>query len=132
MKYEEFANKMYTEFPKMFPVHRGFEINDGWYHIIEVLCNTIQGHIDWSNEQRDKYQRGEGCKQVIVIQVKEKFGGLRFYYVGGNEYIHGLVRMAEVWAANSCEVCGDLGSRRGTSWLTTLCNKHWSERENKS
>ena len=33
--------------------------------------------------------------QVIAIQVKEKYGGLRFYYSGGDDYIHGIVAMAE-------------------------------------
>lgn len=32
---------------------------------------------------------------IVVTQVKEKFGSLRFRYRGGNELTYGMVRMAE-------------------------------------
>jgi hypothetical protein len=62
--------------------------------------------------------------QVVATQVKEKFGGLRFYYNGGDDYIDGMVRMAESWAANTCEVCGKPGKLRGGGWLYTACDEH--------
>ena len=49
---------------------------------------------------------------VHIVQIKEKFGGLRFYYNGGDEHIHGMVSMAERWADHSCEKCGNKGKRR--------------------
>jgi hypothetical protein len=58
------------------------------------------------------------------MQIKEKFGGLRFYYDGGDEYISGLVSMAESWAGNTCETCGEKGERRSGGWIRTLCDKH--------
>jgi hypothetical protein len=64
---------------------------------------------------------------VIVEQIKEKFGGLRFYYQGGDEYIGGLVSMAESWAGIACEDCGGIGKRRGGGWVRTLCDKHEAE-----
>jgi len=57
----------------------------------------------------------------------EKFGGLRFYYDGGDEQIHGMVRMAESWAARTCETCGDPGKSRNGGWIRTLCDKHEAE-----
>ena len=47
----------------------GFEIGDGWYGILEDLITKIK-NIDID-------------KVVKVIQIKEKFGGLRFYINGG-------------------------------------------------
>ena len=124
-EYEAFASKMEEKFPKMFSgPYGGFAIGAGWWDIIESLCNCIQGHIDWKNEQKEKYNRGEGCEQVVVLQIKEKFGGLRFYYQGGNDTIHGMVRMAEEWADQSCEVCGNKGTRRPGGWIRTLCDEH--------
>lgn len=68
---------------------------------------------------------------VIVSQVKEKFGGLRFYYNGGDDVVDGMVRMAESWAANTCETCGQPGTLRHGGWIRTLCDKHEEEYQNR-
>jgi hypothetical protein len=45
-----------------------------------------------------------------VHQIKEKFGGLRFYYaldeVGSDPRIDDLIEAAEQVAARTCELCG--------------------------
>jgi len=64
---------------------------------------------------------------IVIEQIKEKFGGLRFYYQGGDDHIDGMVRMAEVWAGQTCETCGDKGERRSGGWIRTLCDKHEAE-----
>ena len=66
----------------------------------------------------------DACPQVVAIQVKEKFGTLRFYYSGGDEYIHGVVSMAESMSGCTCEECGDSGIRHGGGWIQTLCDTH--------
>lgn len=62
--------------------------------------------------------------QVRAMQVKEKFGGLRFYVHGGSDYIFGLVDMAEMMSYKICEKCGNPGSlnRRG-GWYKSVCTK---------
>jgi hypothetical protein len=123
-EYELFAKKMEERFPKMFSnKYGGFAVGQGWWPILEALCANIQSHIDWRNRE------SETVPQVVVEQIKEKFGGLRFYYQGGDEQIHGMVRMAEAWAANCCEECCAPGTRRGGGWIRTLCNKHEAERQ---
>lgn len=62
--------------------------------------------------------------QVVVDQVKEKFGGLRFYYSGGDEYISGLVSMAESMSYATCEECGNPGKPNIGGWIRTLCTTH--------
>ncbi len=64
--------------------------------------------------------------QVVLTQVKEKLGSLRFYYDGGHEseYIRGLVSMAEQMSTVICETCGSPGKHRGGGWVRTLCDKH--------
>jgi len=96
----------------------GFECGDGWYNIINTLCANIQSHIDWKNKNE------VGVPQVTVDQVKEKFGGLRFYYEGGDDVIDGMVRMAEGMSEVTCEVCGKPGESRGNGWIRTLCEEH--------
>lgn len=96
----------------------GFEHGDGWYNIIDQLCGNIQHHIDWKN------RGGQVMQQVVAAQVKEKFGTLRFYYDGGDDYIGGLVSMAESMSGVTCETCGKPGKLREGGWLRTLCDEH--------
>lgn len=96
----------------------GFECDDGWFDIINTLCGNIQNYIDWQNKT------GKNAEQVVAEQVKEKFGTLRFYYHGGDDYIRGLVTMAESMSGLTCEVCGKPGSLNDVGWLMTLCEEH--------
>jgi hypothetical protein len=131
-KYDVFEARMLERFPKMFAEpYGGFCVGEGWWLIIESLCSHIQSHIDWNNQRAEKYP--ELCykqvPQVTVAQIKEKFGGLRFYYDGGNDIIAGMVSMAELWAAHSCETCGAPGKSRDGGWIKTLCDHHEQERK---
>lgn len=76
--------------------------------------------------------------QVVATQVKEKFGGLRFYVkfvpqdpekrCGDYEYFYGLIDMAGALSYNTCEVCGNKGEVRTDGWHMTLCDKHYREK----
>lgn len=110
----------------------GFECGDGWYNIINALCFQIQSHIDWRNSQRELLLKSnphniripDEVPQVVAVQVKEKFGTLRFYTDGGNETTDGMIRLAEAMSAVTCETCGAPGQTRGRSWLYTACDLH--------
>ena len=67
------------------------------------------------------------CSQVTANQIKEKFGTLRFYYSGGDDYVDGIVRMAESMTAVTCEECGAPGTTGGRGWISTLCEVHRKE-----
>jgi len=61
----------------------------------------------------------------VVYQVKEKYGGLRFYCEGeGRPEIEYAIHRAERRARRTCERCGARGRLRGGSWLATLCDLH--------
>ena len=123
-QYEAFAKRMEETYPKMFAEpYGGFAVSMGWWPILEKLCANIQSHIDWKNRE------SEIVPQVVVAQIKEKFGGLRFYYSGGDEQVSGMVRMAEAWADTACEECGAIGTRRSGGWIRTLCDTHEAERQ---
>jgi hypothetical protein len=96
----------------------GIECGDGWYDLLYDLCWLIQGHIDGQRAL------GKPVPQVVAIQVKEKFGGLRFYYRGGDDYIAHVVSAFEELAGTRCEVCGAHGQRYGGGWIRTLCEHH--------
>lgn len=69
----------------------------------------------------------EACPQLVAIQVKEKFGTLRFYYRGGDEYCSGVISMAEAMTSSTCEECGDVGKSMSDGWVRVLCNTHGEE-----
>ena len=99
----------------------GFECGDGWFPLINQLMSNIQHHLDWKNKD------GEVVPQVVLDQVKEKFGTLRFYYTGGDDYVRGLVSMAEAMSEILCEECGKPGTRTSGGWIKTACVEHGGE-----
>jgi hypothetical protein len=118
--YEIFAKQMEERFPKMLSgKYGGFAVGAGWWPMIETLCGVIQSHID----------NNKDCPQVIIEQIKEKFGTLRFYYQGGDEFIQGAVWLAESLSGKICEECGAPGKRTQGGWVQTLCDFHIAERE---
>jgi hypothetical protein len=122
----------------------GFEVGDGWFNIINQLMGNIQHHLDWKERQRDVTIRfnstaapedirpvPDAIPQVTLDQVKEKFGSLRFYITGGDEYISGMVTLAESMSGVTCEDCGSIGERRSGGWIRTLCDTHEAEAQAK-
>jgi len=62
--------------------------------------------------------------QLVADQVKEKFGTLRFYYHGGDEYCRSIISFAESLSSRICEVCGrtdELVATHGRNWVRTTC-----------
>lgn len=125
----------------------GMCVGDGWYNIIDALCANIQGRIDsrlesikWAEKwnarvndpelewdaivERKERPVPEPIEQVVATQVKEKFGGLRFYYFGGDDYIDGVVAMAESMSYRTCEECGAPGTSTNGGWIRVLCEEH--------
>jgi hypothetical protein len=134
--YDQFEQRMKEKYPLMFSrPFGGFATGPGWWPIIESLCANIQSYIDWRNRQREELLKDnpynhpipEHVEQVVVAQIKEKFGGLRFYYDGGDDRVFGMVQMAESWADHSCEDCGKPGKQRDGGWVRTLCDEHEAE-----
>lgn len=110
---EEHIKYLETVYPKIFAgKYGGFAVGDGWFTIIDHACRLIQSHCDWSKE----------CTQVVAEQVKEKFGSLRFYYNGGDEYVAGIVSLLESISGITCEDCGNPGITRQGGWIHVSCN----------
>jgi len=120
----ELDKQLVEKYPKIFAQRHddmrttamcwGFECGDGWYWLIDNLCGSIQGYID--NNKHLKIQ------QVVATQVKEKYGGLRFYFNGGDELIDGMVWLTESLSVEMCETCGSTQNVTQTKgWITTIC-----------
>ena len=129
----------------------GFECGDGWYNIIDVLCGKLsseymsaksryefikdkvgqkmyggsgdvitQGEID----HRKQIMEEEASKVPVAVQIKEKFGGLRFYVQAATSKHYDYISFAESMSYRTCEQCGAPGKRYSMGWHKTLCDIH--------
>lgn len=117
-------------------MHWGLAVNNGWFSLLDNLCGDIQHYIDnpnWvpKNDGSNEYEKPPAgttrCPQVVALQVKEKFAGLRFYYSGGDEYVRGLIDGAENLSYFICEECGRMDETVGRNkrgWIHTSCSQH--------
>lgn len=93
-----------------------FPVGKGWRPLVEKLVDDIIA-ID---------------KDCTVAQVKEKFGGLRFYVFATKEGVNDLIDIAEKDSYNICEMCGtrEKVTTEG-GWLLTLCDTCRKKRNEK-
>ena len=129
----------------------GLECGDGWYNIIDVLCGlltsdyrqaqsryeSIKDLVDqprWqgsdkivTQEQIDEAKvklDEETLKVPVAVQVKEKFGGLRFYVQAATDKHYQFISFAEVMSYRTCEECGAPGKTYTDGWHRTMCDIH--------
>lgn len=79
-------------------------VGEGWGKLIDRLFEVFPG--------------------VQLIEVKEKFGGLRMYSWDESECVQDFIYWLEGESLNICEVCGEPGIQRGGGWVKTLCQAH--------
>lgn len=90
---------------------RGFECGDGWYTLIYVISELLT----------------KRNPDIYAIQVKEKFGGLRFYHNGRDDYTLGIEMTAGTLSSYICEICGAPGFLNDNEgWWSTRCENHAS------
>lgn len=144
MKTEDIIEK----YPKIFENYAGnpghcnwYGVPEGWLPIIHDLCGSIQDYIDYTSRSYDNpdyiegklYDKNDSTtwkylqknpEQVTCTQMKEKFGGLRFYSNNEDDNVMGMIRMAEYLCDHTCQECGTRESvgiiTKG--WITTICN----------
>lgn len=165
---ENLRQTLIKKYNKIFPSDFVFETSDGWYQLIDQLCEKIQNYIDTKNHRRtvalefnmmlgdarnnhwDRFEKWykkdnessrveyrkrileldfepveDMINQVVAEQVKEKFGQLRFYCVGGDKYTQSLIDQAEQDSEKICEYCGKSGKLdTSKSWIKTVCDEH--------
>ncbi len=80
------------------------------------------GYANSRSQRSSDWKRKD--RKFKVFQVKEKFGGLRFYCDSSTDEIDALIRAAEEESTRTCDVCGRQGTARGGSWIRTRCDEH--------
>lgn len=87
-------------------------VEPGWSKLVQKLIRDLF-NAGWDGE---------------LHQVKEKFGGLRFYIGAGSDEVYDLIIKAEEESFRVCEKCGEPGKRQTDRyWINTLCEKHREE-----
>ena len=106
-----FANKN----PMNSCMNRGCCIGDGWFALFARLCAQVQARVTQAKSP-----------QPVLIQVKEKFGSLRVYWRGADDYVRELTELAETKSLQTCEACGEAGGliREDGSNLRVRCELH--------
>jgi hypothetical protein len=89
------------------------QVEPGWAGIIERLVHDLF-QMGWNGE---------------VLQVKEKFGGLRFYTTTTSDLMDARIDQAATESYRTCEFCGKPGVPRSGGWIKTLCDEHAGGRE---
>ena len=89
-------------------IYLGADCEDGWVPLIDELITDLKA-MGWDGK---------------IHQLKEKFGGLRFYIGGGSDAIFDRISKAEAKSYEICERCGNPGKPRKLGWIKTLCDEH--------
>lgn len=107
-KYPTFFRDLYGD-PAKTCMAFGIECSDGWYNLIEKVCEDIAA----TNPP----------EEFRFAQIKEKFGELRIYADHGTEAIYKLLDAAERESGKVCESCGSRENVTtvGPGWIRTLC-----------
>ena len=104
--------------PRETCMYWGFSCGDGWYELIDGLSAALEKKIVELKEKRTPAE-----ELPKAVQVKEKFGGLRFYMSCATEEMYKLIHDAENKSYTICETCGAEGEIRHGGWVRTLCDK---------
>lgn len=89
-------------------------VGPGWWPLLDRLVDDLFD-LGWDGE---------------VHQIKEKFGGLRFYIGYGSDEIFDRIERAEAESFKICEECGTRSNvETKGGWLLTLCGSCRRERD---
>jgi len=112
--FEEFKGK----YPKLYSTLEYFECSSGWFPLINKLSERLE---EVNNSLRDGY--------IHASQVKNKFGGLRFYIdtegVSSANYdmIQSFIAEAESLSYVTCELCSDTIDKKNVTRYKSICQK---------
>jgi len=86
---KENAEKLWANFDFLDPeetlMEFGFGCPDSWFNLLWNLCERIREELMQNEELEENFR---------VLQVKEKWGTLRFYVIGGNDKIKDMIEEA--------------------------------------
>jgi hypothetical protein len=85
------------------------EVGNGWIPMLDELVTKLVA---------------SGWEVSSIAQIKEKFGGLRFYVDDATPEQYAMIETAEALSYKTCESCGKPGKvRNNKDWICTLCEE---------
>jgi hypothetical protein len=110
---QEYPELFGTAFdPKETLIGFGLEIGPGWE---KILADNLP--------ELSKIVKDSKLDDFRIIQVKEKFGGLRIYTNYSIKKIDDWVEKMEILCSESCEKCGAPAQLYADGWWRTLCDE---------
>ena len=107
------------------PRYPTYVIHEGYDRAL-ALESVGSGWASLVNEVFDYIEKNK--LTIKVVQVKEKWGGLRIYTDFIHDPLDNVIREAEKKSFTMCETCGDLGQLRSGGWYRTLCDAHGGDK----
>ena len=79
-------------------------VGKGWAHLVKKCYDICEK------------------EKINILQIKEKFGGLRFYVNREPPRLSQMIEKCENESLVTCEDCGKKGTQRRGGWIRTLCD----------
>jgi len=84
-----------------------FSLPDGWVELARKMITECEAEEpNWE-----------------IIDLKEKFGAIRCYYVNGTQKIDNIIDKYEQISAKTCCRCGKPATKISTGWILPWCDE---------
>ena len=100
----------------------GVECGEGWKHLYQPITDYI-----------NEYNKSHVGNEIEIHQIKEKFGGLRYYVSHYTDELKKMIKDAEEASFNTCETCGKHISKPiiENRWIYAECDDCHEKRKEK-
>jgi len=109
-----FKNRLIKDNLELFNIKKiQINCNIGWYNLLNVMCKQIQDYID-KNNKTGKYlqivdpihiDKVDLMRQPNITKVSSKNNVLEITVIDSNQYIDGIVNMAQAISTVTCNQC---------------------------
>lgn len=139
-KLADFIEKYIVQLIHIFPNYTELDALDtGWRIRFGMdICEEIKQsllHTFINNEKPNTWYKKFYCylkgikllHKYRIEQIKEKFGGLRWYTNFGTKEVYDIVDKYEELSFHTCIICGKEATHMSTGWICPYCEEHKPE-----
>lgn len=130
---KELNKKMVEEFPFLLPHNRWTDkVSEDYDYSYNELWSLEKG---WAKafgyellcELKDALVEANYLDKYRITQIKEKYGGLRWYDFGAPEKAFDILRKYESLSYKTCFICGEPATHETYGWINYVCEKCLNE-----
>jgi hypothetical protein len=124
---KELNKKMVEEFPFLLPRNRWTDkVSEDYDYSYNELWALEKG---WAKafgyelicELRDALIEADYLDKYRITQIKEKYGGLRWYDFGAPEKAFEVIRIYTEKSYETCFICGEPATHETYGWINYVC-----------